>query len=529
MRRVRIAGGERTRRASRVEVARPAPEPTLASRDGPVAGGHAVSTHRTSPADERDADELDDAITARNGRTEADAGRADDPAPPRHLRLELVLDDRTDPADDLRGSSVDADASPPVADADSVASAREAPIDGAEPATAAPSADGVTERVTDADADAGDAAGTGPHEEPDAAAELARASDADAATSEPTDDGDTGDDAEPEEPAASGTDAPQDAAANPFAARAKEADAAPAPDPIETTSGLPPPVRDLRVAATTQTLVDLEWSAPSGVAPIGYDLYRDGALRARTTQPGFLDQAVRPGVAYRYSVSAVMGAGTAARPSATLVVVAGDPALRDARPPSPPSAVIVRDGGAGLLVTWQPGSDDDAVRGYEVRRNGVHVGTSFSSAWFDREAPATNAAYEIVAFDRAGNLSRASVTASVSGTLPYGVGDAMAAVPNAVTDLPPELGMTVVNESGRPVVVVSAARLDGLWRAGRTPRSVRVSLDGAFAPLQVFVLDADGGQVEQLLTVELPADPAGAGAAVIRDAPDGGLLVVQAG
>ncbi len=37
------------------------------------------------------------------------------------------------------------------------------------------------------------------------------------------------------------------------------------------------------------------------------------------------------------------------------------------------------------------------------------------------------------------------------------------------------------------------------------------------------------GQVEQLLTVELPADPAGAGAAVIRDAPDGGLLVVQAG
>ena len=113
------------------------------------------------------------------------------------------------------------------------------------------------------------------------------------------------------------------------------------------------------------------------------------------------------------------------RPSATLVLVAGDPDLRDARPPSPPSAVIVRDGGAGLLVTWQHGSDDDVVRGYEVRRNGVHVGTSFSSAWSDREAQAMNAAYGIVAFDRAGNLSRVSAAASVSGTLPYGVGGAI--------------------------------------------------------------------------------------------------------
>lgn len=94
--------------------------------------------------------------------------------------------------------------------------------------------------------------------------------------------------------------------------------------------------------------------------------------------------------------------------------------LADTTPPSPPSnlTAVASQKQKQIQVSWRPASDNVAVTGYRIWRNGLMVGATAGTAWADTSALAgVLQTYFVVAQDGAGNLSAPSnsATASLSG------------------------------------------------------------------------------------------------------------------
>lgn len=82
----------------------------------------------------------------------------------------------------------------------------------------------------------------------------------------------------------------------------------------------------------------------------------------------------------------------------------------DVSPPTTPGAPrVIVVGGLGADLAWTESTDDRAVRGYDIYRNGVLVGRTRNGArFFDLTPDAAKSTYEIVAFDASGNASKRS-------------------------------------------------------------------------------------------------------------------------
>ena len=177
-----------------------------------------------------------------------------------------------------------------------------------------------------------------------------------------------------------------------------------APGPLSAT-----PVDD--------STVDLSWSAATdNVAVAGYQVERDGSLVASlpASALSYEDAGIASGGLYRYSVTAIDTSGNDG-PGAAADVQVGPP---DTVPPGPPADLTA----AGLSATavglsWSAATDDVAVAGYRISRNGIVVANTTATSWTDSgRPPSTAAVYDVVALDRAAN---ASAPAEATGaTLP---------------------------------------------------------------------------------------------------------------
>ncbi len=182
------------------------------------------------------------------------------------------------------------------------------------------------------------------------------------------------------------------------------------PNPDSTP---PTPPANLHTTAVACSRADLAWSAgadpESGIS--GYRVYRGGTLVGSPTQPAYSDLGLVPGTGYSYTVVAVNGAAQPSSPTAALAVAT--PA--DTAAPSVPSLVqAVALSASSVRVTWQAATDNVAVTGYRVYRDGLLVGQPSGSSYDDEGLnPATTYAYRVAAIDAASHLSAFSETASV--------------------------------------------------------------------------------------------------------------------
>jgi len=92
----------------------------------------------------------------------------------------------------------------------------------------------------------------------------------------------------------------------------------------------------------------------------------------------------------------------------------------DTTPPSPPAnlTAVANQKQKQIQLSWRPASDNVAVSGYSIWRNGLMVGTTAGTAWADTSAVAgVLHTYFLVAQDGAGNVSAPSnsATALLSG------------------------------------------------------------------------------------------------------------------
>jgi fibronectin type 3 domain-containing protein len=175
------------------------------------------------------------------------------------------------------------------------------------------------------------------------------------------------------------------------------------------------------VAIAGQNRVDLSWQASTDdVAVTGYRIYRNGAATPTATVDGsttnYSDLTVDPVTAYSYTVSAWDGTSES-DPSDPASVVTSDTIVP--QPPTGLAATTMSDSQINLV--WNAGSDNVAVTGYRIYRNGsatpVAVVDGSATSYPDVGlAAGTTYTYVLTAVDAAGNQSIASSGATATTT-----------------------------------------------------------------------------------------------------------------
>ena len=153
--------------------------------------------------------------------------------------------------------------------------------------------------------------------------------------------------------------------------------------------------------------VALAWSASadpeSGVT--GYRVYRDGTALSYTAGTSYTDTSVAAGTTYSYTVRAINGAALDSADSTATTAIT--PLPTDTEEPSVPQNLhAVTIGTDGAQIAWDAATDNVAVTGYRVYRDGTLLATVAGTSFYDSGlTPATDYSYRVSACDAAGNES----------------------------------------------------------------------------------------------------------------------------
>jgi chitodextrinase len=244
--------------------------------------------------------------------------------------------------------------------------------------------------------------------------------------------------------------------------------------PTPTSSGdTTPPSAPSGLAAsnTTQSGLALSWKAASdNVAVTGYDVYRNGAKVATVSATSVAQSALSCGTAYAFAVVARDAAGNSSpqgQLTASTSPCSASPS--DTTPPSAPSGLAVSNTTqSGLTLSWKAASDNVAVTGYDVYRDGAKVAAvGATSVAQSALSCGTAYAFAVVARDAAGNSSpQAQLSASTSPCSG-----------SAVDTTPPSqpANLAVVSATGASVALGWSASTDNVGVAG-----YRVYVNGSY-------------------------------------------------
>jgi chitodextrinase len=192
-----------------------------------------------------------------------------------------------------------------------------------------------------------------------------------------------------------------------------------------TTPDWTPPIAPSGLTATvfSNGEMDLAWNASTDdVGVTGYTVYRNGAVLATTAGStlNYSDTTVGHGFAYTYTVDAFDAAGNHSTKSAP----ASATTLDDIPPTTPGTFAASSTSPTAVVISWSASTDNVAVTGYDVYRDGSVLITLAAGAlnYTDTVVSGSTHAYTVDAFDAAGNHSATptaiSVTTSTADTTP---------------------------------------------------------------------------------------------------------------
>lgn len=174
----------------------------------------------------------------------------------------------------------------------------------------------------------------------------------------------------------------------------------------------------------TVSTVSLAWTASTDdVAVSGYNILRNGAVAGTSTTPTFTDSGRVPNTSYSYTIQATDAAGNVSAASTALAVKTKP----DTTKPSTPSGLASpAQTNVTIDLSWNASTDDVAVTGYKILRNGTQIATNTDTTFTDTGLVAsTSYSYTVEATDAAGNVSAASTALVVSTKAnPKKIGDA---------------------------------------------------------------------------------------------------------
>jgi chitodextrinase len=174
---------------------------------------------------------------------------------------------------------------------------------------------------------------------------------------------------------------------------------------------------NLAGVVVSSSQIDLNWTASTGnVAVAGYRVFRNGTQIASTTAPAYSDTPVVPGTQYTYAVAAFYSAGNVSPLSAPVTIATSS--ASDTTPPSVPSDLkATKVTSTSLTLSWTASTDNVAVGGYQIFRDGAQVGTATTTSYLDTGLiPSTSYVYTVAAYDTSNNVSSPSQQLAVTTT-----------------------------------------------------------------------------------------------------------------
>ncbi len=172
----------------------------------------------------------------------------------------------------------------------------------------------------------------------------------------------------------------------------------------------------LTATAVSSSKINLSWNASTDdVGVIGYQIFRNNAQIATSSTTSFSDTGLVANTPYSYAVAAYDVAGNVSSPSSPATATT---LQTDTTPPSAPTILQSSNvTSTSLSISWSASTDNVAVAGYQIFRNGNQVGTTSSTTFNDSGlAPGTTYFYTVAAFDTSDNVSVQSPSYQVTTT-----------------------------------------------------------------------------------------------------------------
>ena len=180
-----------------------------------------------------------------------------------------------------------------------------------------------------------------------------------------------------------------------------------------TVDGTPPSVpSNLQGAAASTSRIDLTWTASTDNAGVtGYRVYRNGSQVGTTAGTGYSDTGLSEATSYTYTIAAYDDEGNLSSPCGGVAVYTAD-----ATTPSVPSNLQGTAASTSQInLTWTASTDNLAVTGYRVYRNGSLVASPAGTSYNDTGlTEATSYSYRVLAYDAGGNESAQCGAVAVS-------------------------------------------------------------------------------------------------------------------
>lgn len=172
---------------------------------------------------------------------------------------------------------------------------------------------------------------------------------------------------------------------------------------IDTVS---PILKDYTTVAQGVNSVKLSWDV-TDYTQCSYDIFRDGKLLLSDySQKQYLAVNLNKGQTYIYRVIAKDSAGNKSAPI-DITVVCGDTEA----PAAPKNIKVVSHASKSITLSWEPATDNSYVTGYEIYRDNIKVGISYTTSYKDTGLTADQEySYSIKSFDPSYNYSPFSET-----------------------------------------------------------------------------------------------------------------------
>jgi chitodextrinase len=154
------------------------------------------------------------------------------------------------------------------------------------------------------------------------------------------------------------------------------------------------------------TKVNLKWNAATdNVGVVGYILSTPGAdIKLGNVLTHSL--TVASCKTYNYYVKALDAAGNISMASNNFTTIMPCEPVVDTIPPTTPTNfTVISNIGTTANLTWTASTDNVAVTGYRVSRDGINIATTTNTSYADKTVSCTYYVYGIRAVDAAGNSS----------------------------------------------------------------------------------------------------------------------------
>jgi RHS repeat-associated protein len=166
---------------------------------------------------------------------------------------------------------------------------------------------------------------------------------------------------------------------------------------------------------TSTTCVGLVWEpSTDNVGVTGYEVYNGQDITQTVTGTSFIVAGLQPVTSYSFTVKAKDATGNLSGASNEITVITDNE--EDLEPPTVPlglNAAGITD--TDLVLTWEASSDNEAIDGYKVFRDGELIGTVEDNSFTDSGLePNTEYSYSVKAYDVSSNVSEFSDEYKVS-------------------------------------------------------------------------------------------------------------------